>query len=85
MPMMPMSTSGTSGPSGTAPSTLGTTDAMMFVQRSDGQEAPEGQAADTPGGTQPPAELDIDELAARVYGEVKRRLTVEWERLRRRI
>jgi len=82
MPMMPMSTS---GPSGTAPSTLGTTDAMMFVQRSDGQEAPEGQAADTPGGTQPPAELDIDELAARVYGEVKRRLTVEWERLRRRI
>ena len=32
----------------------------------------------------PPAEMDMDELAVRVYGEVKKRLAVEWERLRRR-
>jgi hypothetical protein len=31
-----------------------------------------------------PSEKDLDELAVRVYGEVKKRLAVEWERMRRR-
>jgi hypothetical protein len=35
-------------------------------------------------GKQPPAEIDMDELARRVYGEVKKRLNLEWERMRRR-
>ena len=29
--------------------------------------------------------VNMDELANKVYGEVKRRLSVEWERLRRRL
>jgi hypothetical protein len=28
------------------------------------------------------ADLDVEELARRVYAEVKRRLAIEWERLR---
>jgi hypothetical protein len=36
------------------------------------------------GTAKPPAEIDMDELAMRVYGEVKKRLALEWERLRRR-
>lgn len=32
----------------------------------------------------PPSDKELDELAARVYGEVKKRLAVEWERMRRR-
>jgi hypothetical protein len=31
-----------------------------------------------------PSDQDLDELAVRVYGEVKKRLAVEWERMRRR-
>ena len=34
---------------------------------------------------QPQAEIDMDELARRVYGEVKKRLALEWERMRRRL
>ena len=30
------------------------------------------------------SEVDIDDLARKVYAEVKRKLTVEWERLRSR-
>jgi hypothetical protein len=29
--------------------------------------------------------MDIDELARRVYAEVRRRLAVEWERIRKHI
>jgi hypothetical protein len=47
-------------------------------------------AADAAGGaesqtSQPQAEIDMDELARRVYGEVKNRLALEWERMRRRV
>jgi hypothetical protein len=47
-------------------------------------------AADAAGGaesqtSQPQAEIDMDELARRVYGEVKKRLALEWERMRRRV
>jgi hypothetical protein len=28
--------------------------------------------------------VDVDELARRVYAEIKRRLSVEWERTRQR-
>jgi hypothetical protein len=31
------------------------------------------------------AEVDVDELARRVYSDVKRRLAVEWERVRGRL
>ena len=36
------------------------------------------------GAQQAGGEVNIDELAMRVYGEVKRRLSIEWERLRRK-
>ena len=32
----------------------------------------------------PGEELDVDELASRVYAEIKRRFSVEWERVRQR-
>lgn len=40
--------------------------------------------ADTSTDTSATAELDTDELARHVYAQLKRRLAVEWERLRRR-
>jgi hypothetical protein len=61
-----------------------------FVQR---QPAEPGAAGDQPvaaaaaesQASQPQAEIDMDELARRVYGEVKKRLALEWERMRRRL
>jgi hypothetical protein len=63
-----------------------------FVQR---QPAEPGTAASTgisgaagaaeSQAEQPQAEIDMDELARRVYGEVKKRLALEWERMRRRL
>ncbi len=54
------------------------------------QKQPEGlgAAGDQPvaaAAAEPQAEIDMDELARRVYGEVKRRLALEWERMRRRL
>jgi len=43
------------------------------------EQAAGGAAAANAGG------VNMDELAMKVYGEVKRRLSVEWERLRRRM
>ena len=59
------------------------------VQRQPAEpSAGESQAGEAAAGggqaAKPTPELDMDELAARVYGEVKRRLALEWERLRRR-
>jgi len=53
--------------------------------------APSSIRASSPSGEeepqrgQPQAEMDMDELARRVYGEVKKRLALEWERMRRRV
>ena len=57
------------------------------------QNADEGNAIHQPtntttvsaaeGETVQPSELDTDDLARRVYAEVKRRIAVEWERIRR--
>jgi hypothetical protein len=44
-------------------------------------ESPEQAPAEA---QQAGGEVNIDELAMRVYGEVKRRLSIEWERLRRK-
>jgi hypothetical protein len=60
-----------------------------FVQR----QAEPGAAGDQPVADaaaasqvgQPQVEIDLDELARRVYGEVKQRLALEWERMRRRL
>lgn len=49
----------------------------------EGGEA-ETEAAARPSQRQPAEEPDVDELARRVYAEIKRRLSVEWERVRRR-
>ena len=62
-----------------------------FVQRqaepgaavSSGASGAAGAAESQAG--QPQAEIDMDELARRVYGEVKKRLALEWERMRRRV
>jgi hypothetical protein len=65
-----------------------------FVQRQPAeQSAADSASAGTAGsaggpearGGQPQAEIDMDELARRVYGEVKKRLALEWERMRRRL
>ena len=44
----------------------------------------ETEAATRPSERQPAEEPDVDELARRVYAEIKRRLSLEWERVRRR-
>ena len=51
------------------------------VQRA---EAPTTETSETPAetGEKPEDSLDIDELARRVYGEVRRRIDVEFERMR---
>jgi hypothetical protein len=40
--------------------------------------------AEIPGEEQAVPEPDVDELARKVYAEVKRRLSLEWERIRQR-
>jgi hypothetical protein len=44
----------------------------------------ETETAAPPGERDAAEEPDVDELARRVYAEIKRRLSVEWERVRRR-
>jgi hypothetical protein len=55
-----------------------------LIQR---QQAPAtgtgGPAAEANQPSGQPGKLDIDELARQVYAEVKRRLALEWERMRR--
>jgi len=49
------------------------------------QATPASSASDTAAPEQETeGEIDIDQLAKRVYAEVRRRLSVEWERMRRR-
>jgi len=54
-------------------------------------EAEEGPAAASPeqssseqGAAEAGAEINVDELTRRVYQEIKRRLSTEWERMRRK-
>jgi hypothetical protein len=62
----------------------GVSDTTLSVQR---QEAAVGSAApssaDTGQAASQPGKPDIDELARQVYAEVRRKLALEWERLRR--
>lgn len=49
------------------------------------QAPPASSASDTAApGQETGGEIDIDQLAKRVYAEVRRRLSVEWDRMRRR-
>ena len=54
-------------------------------------ESAAGPSALQPGDSEPapglaPApEINVDELTRRVYQEIKRRLSTEWERMRRRL
>lgn len=62
------------------------------IQRDQATESPETTTTQAPGEaseTEATAEsltedLDTDELSRRVYAEIKRRLSIEWERIRRR-
>ena len=60
-----------------------------FVQRVEDTTATQAPAEEEPAGeggaeTQEEGKMDTDELARKVYAQIKRRLLVEWERLRRR-
>ncbi len=54
------------------------TDSSVPTQR------PEGEETQVEGQAETGAEVDTDELARKVYAQIKRRLAVEWERLRKR-
>ena len=54
---------------------------FSIAEQQTARPTPAGQ----PPATQAPAGPDLDEIARQVYAEVKNRLQVEWERLRRRL
>jgi hypothetical protein len=62
----------------------GVSDTTLFVQRQEaaagGAAPPVAEAGET---ASQPGKPDIDELARQVYAEVRRKLALEWERLRR--
>jgi hypothetical protein len=58
-----------------------TTERAPLPAPESGSNAPPTAVADAP---TPPASIDIDELARRVYTNIKRSLLIEWERLSRR-
>jgi hypothetical protein len=47
--------------------------------------APDRTEAETDDKESEPSQVDVDELARRVYSDIKRRLGVEWERVRGRL
>jgi hypothetical protein len=53
------------------------------VQTGEGAGA-EGETSVSPDEHGLGEELDVDELASRVYAQIKRRFNVEWERVRQR-